>query len=223
MIDKFLNKIFSLGRIIAAFVVLICLVVIVGGGLYFLVSGSEGVSKPDFDDYIETKEDSSESGSGGYSELSERRAVEKKYGDDIQEVLELGNISEDGFDIYINKLVDMDEAYRSTFVKGLKRFLKDGAKYIEKNEKEAKFNTFKLANAYDGIFEGEIMKAEISKLESKAKRMGSLIAIGSALVAMILFLVIPLLIQIELNTRKDLKIEEEEAGQKVETTETQPE
>jgi hypothetical protein len=42
----------------------------------------------------------------------------------------------------------------------------------------------------------------MSKIESKAKRTGALITIGSALSAMILFLIIPLLLQIEVNTRK---------------------
>jgi hypothetical protein len=50
----------------------------------------------------------------------------------------------------------------------------------------------------------------MSRVESKAKRIGSLIAIGSALSAMILFLIIPLLLQIEVNTRKTSKLEEQQ-------------
>jgi hypothetical protein len=49
----------------------------------------------------------------------------------------------------------------------------------------------------------------MSRIESKAKRMNSLIAIGSALALMILFLIIPLLLQIEMNTRKNVTPEKQ--------------
>lgn len=71
MIDRFLNEIFALSRVIVAFVVMLCLMIVTGGGLYFLVSGSEGLPTPDFDDCIEVVEDSSK----GESELYERRLV----------------------------------------------------------------------------------------------------------------------------------------------------
>ena len=209
MIEKFLNKVFGFSRVIAAFAVLICIITLVGSALYFLFSGSKGLSEPDFDEFIESMENmdsDSETGESSASDLDERRAFEKKYGDDIQDILELAEIEkkyhEEYYDYMIGHTMELDEDHRGPFVKGLKSFIKDGVKYIEK-QKEPEFDNEDLFEIYDDLFEDAVYAAEDSKLESKAKRTAALGVMGSALTAMLLFLALPLLLQIEINTRKD--------------------
>jgi len=213
MIDRFLKKVFAFSRVIAALIVFLCVLVVAGGIAYFLISGSKGVSTPDFDEVIETEQMIRELGremdKTDYKEISERRAVEKKYGDDIQEIVKEYGLTKAAYDIYVRQLLGLDEQYRSHFMKGLKRFMKDGNSYIKKQGDKTDIDIADVANQYDEMFESAIAKSEMSKIESKAKRMGSLIAIGSALSAMILFLIIPLLLQIELNTRRESTPEEQ--------------
>lgn len=209
MIEKFLNKVFGFSRVIAALAVLICIITLIGSALYFLFSGPKGLSEPDFDEYIESMENmdsDSETGESSASDLDERRAFEKKYGDDIQDILELAEIEkkyqEDMYDAAVELTMELDEDHRGPYIKGLKSFIKDGMKHIEK-QKESEFDNMDLFGIYDDLFEYALYAAEESKLESKTKRNGALGVMGSALTAMLLFLTLPLLLQIEINTRKD--------------------
>jgi len=206
MIDTFLKKVFAFSRVIAALVVFLCVLAVAGGIVYFLISGSKGVSTPDFDEVIETEEMIRDLGREmdrtDYKEISERRAVEKKYGDDIQEIVKEYGLTKAAYDIYVRQLLALDEEYRKQFIKGLKRFMRDGNSYIKKQGDKTDMDIADVANQYDDMFDSAIAKSEMSKIESKAKRTGALITIGSALSAMILFLIIPLLLQIEVNTRK---------------------
>ncbi len=206
MIDTFLKKVFAFSRVIAALVVFLCVLAVAGGIVYFLISGSKGVSTPDFDEVIKTEEMIRDLGREmdrtDYKEISERRAVEKKYGDDIQEIVKEYGLTKAAYDIYVRQLLALDEEYRKQFIKGLKRFMRDGNSYIKKQGDKTDMDIADVANQYDDMFDSAIAKSEMSKIESKAKRTGALITIGSALSAMILFLIIPLLLQIEVNTRK---------------------
>lgn len=212
MIDKFLKKVFAFSRIMAALIVFLCVLVVAGGILYFLISGSKGVSTPKFNEVIETEQMIRELGremdKTDYKEISERRTVEKKYGDDIQEIVKEYGLTKSAYDIYVRQLLALDLEYRSQFVKGLKRFMEDGNSYIKKQGDKTDMDIADVANQYNDMFGSAIAESEMSKFESKAKRMGSLIAIGSALSAMILFLIIPLLLQIEMNTRNTSTSEE---------------
>ena len=145
-----------------------------------------------------------------YKEISERRAVETKYGDKIQKIVVENGLDQAVYDIYVRQMSDLDKKYRTQFIEGLKRFMKDGNSYIKKQGNKTDMSTADVANLYDDMFDSAITESEMSRVESKAKRIGSLIAIGSALSAMILFLIIPLLLQIEVNTRKTSKLEEQQ-------------
>jgi len=214
MIDRFLKKVFAFSRAIAALIVFLCVLIVVGGIAYFLVSGSKGVSTPDFDEVIETEKMILELGrkvdKENYKEISERRAVETKYGDKIQKIVVENGLDQAAYDIYVRQMSDLDKKYRTQFIEGLKRFMRDGNSYIKKQGNKTDMSTADVANLYDDMFDSAITESEMSRVESKAKRIGSLIAIGSALSAMILFLIIPLLLQIEVNTRKTSKLEEQQ-------------
>jgi hypothetical protein len=194
--------------------VFLCVLIVVGGIAYFLVSGSKGVSTPDFDEVIETEKMILELGrkvdKENYKEISERRAVETKYGDKIQKIVVENGLDQAAYDIYVRQMSDLDKKYRTQFIEGLKRFMRDGNSYIKKQGNKTDMSTADVANLYDDMFDSAITESEMSRVESKAKRIGSLIAIGSALSAMILFLIIPLLLQIEVNTRKTSKLEEQQ-------------
>ena len=205
MIDQFLKKVFSFSKAVAAIIVFLCVITMVIAAGYFVVSGSKGVTTPDFDE-IAQMEQANQGASGridksDYKAISDKREVERKYGSDIQEIISTYGFTKEAYDIYIRQLSNMDAKYRSKFVRGLNSFLKDGKKYIEKQGAKTNLDISDVANAYDEMFSSAIDESETSQVMSKAKRAGALTVIGSALAAMILFLIIPLLLQIEINTR----------------------
>lgn len=205
MIDSFLKKVFSFSKAVAALIVFLCVITMIFAAGRFLVSGPKSVATPDFGEIAAM--DQAGSGAQGvadksdYKIISDKREVEKKYGKDIQEIVSKYGFSPNAYDIYIRQLSNMDKKYRSMFVNGLEDFLHDGKKYIEKQGAKTKLDLPEIANAYDDLFDTAVEEAESSEAESKAKRATALITIGSALGAMILFLIIPLLLQIEINTR----------------------
>ena len=150
MIDRFLKKVFAFSRAIAALIVFLCVLIVVGGIAYFLVSGSKGVSTPDFDEVIETEKMILELGrkvdKENYKEISERRAVETKYGDKIQTIVIEYGLDQAAYDIYVRQLLALDEEYRKQFIKGLKRFMRDGNSYIKKQGDKTDMDIADVAN-----------------------------------------------------------------------------
>lgn len=204
MIESFLRKVFSFSRVVSAFIVLLCVVTMIGGAIFYIWSGPDGLEVPSFTEMVkeeeagETRIDTSKAEA---EKLSEQRAIEKKFGDDLEEMVKDYSLDKDFYDSRIDKLLEMDEEFRGDYVKGLRKFMKKGAAYIKEKGENAGFSMPDLAYTYDIAFSAAIMQIDLSKLASKAKRMTTLIVIGSALILMIVFLYIPLLMQIEINTR----------------------
>jgi len=204
MIESFLKKVFAFSRVVSAIVSLLCILTMLGGAIYYVWSGPEGLEPPSFDKLIEEKnknEAAMNSNEEEVAKLAEQREIEKKFGDDIEELVKAYGFDKSFYDDCVEELVDMDEEFRGAYVKGLKKFIKKGQAYIKEKGDNANFTIQELPRAYQYVFNEAIAAAELSKVASKAKRMTTLGVIGGALYLMIMFLFIPLLIQIEANTR----------------------
>ena len=204
-VDSFLLKIFNAAKFISAGIMGVCLFVIIGALIYLLIGGSTSISVPDFDDLRETIEQSpksSSTSSSDYSNLEKKKEIESEYGDDILDIMKTYKFNDEAYDGIIELLMDIDDEYRGKFVDGLEDFLDDAHDYITDKGKDAKIKIGDAANAYIAMFQNEIKRAHIAQLESKFQKKIALAVIGVALLVMLAFMLIPLLIQIEQNTRR---------------------
>lgn len=206
MINSFLNKVFIVCRVAAAIVVLICILVMAWGAVKFVFSGAKKVQIPGFETVVEAEKASSATTQGNskedYREISERRKIEKKFGDDIEDIVSNYGMDKKYYDFLTHWLLEQDDEYRGRFIKGIKSFMKDAKKYNEKHSPDEAYNYGVLSISYRSKFEEAVIASERSKVISKENRQKAIHLIGGALCSMILFLIIPILLQIEINTRK---------------------
>ena len=197
MIDRFLTRVFKASKVVSAVFVLICLLTMAGAALYFLATGPDSVEAPKF----EFQEDSQGGNSGdGYDNISERKEIEGKYGDDVLEVIKKYDFSEQAYDIFMEYIIACDPSNRKIMVKGWVRYLKDAARYIKKNE-ETTMEMSDAAMSYFDEFDYSVGRNSMNNLMNTGKRTASLITLAASLTIMLLFLILPLLILIEKNTR----------------------
>jgi hypothetical protein len=205
IINKIMGFVFKIGKIVSAIFILLCALTIAILGLIYFFSGSGGVETPDFNELLEEQRDNSTSEKQSYSNLEDRREVEKKYGDKIQDIVKKNDLSEQAYDVFINKILSIPKKLRAQYVSGLEDFLSDAKKHIQKEGSNAKVSVIDAANIYNDLFEQAIANVKISKAEAAALKSTMLIGIGITFGAFILFLIIPVLLQIEINTRNKIK------------------
>ncbi len=199
-IDKFLNRIFYFSKIFSAAMVALCCVILLGLIFKLIFTGGGSVEVPKFKELKSSLEASSEDKTN-YTLLDERREIEKRYGDQISKIVKKFRFAPQVYDIFIEDLTSLPPDYRDTFVEGLKDYLEDTRKYIEKKGQKTKISLAQAADIYRNLFRQRIKEAEVRKAQASLQRKYLLVALVGTLMVMLAFLVIPLLIRIEENTR----------------------
>jgi hypothetical protein len=174
--------------------------VFVGSTIFYLTSFNSSFEKPEFNANLFEENKSSDNKNHDFSKVDERRRIQDKFDKEIKKVISLGGFSNEAYDLLFEILVEYPEEYRGAYINGLYDYLEDGKKYAEKNK--SKFDGFELFNSYSSMFYAE---TERVKFENESTKMNKLIVIGVIAVSMLLyivFLLIPILIKIEENTRK---------------------
>lgn len=203
MTNVFMTKVFFFGKMVSALFMFLSILVMVGALLYWVFAGASGLQVPDFGDMKESFEAldrASSDNSGDIKTLKEKNAVRSKYNSDIMKLMEIGKLKQNNFEGIVEILCSVDAGLRSDFVDGAIDYLEDAKKYFEK--KNQSFDGEYMLKLYAQSFEEAIADVEHRRLESSKKRTAALIVCGSSLLGLILFLIIPLLLQIEENTRK---------------------
>jgi hypothetical protein len=204
MIDKFMRFVFRFGKTFSALFIIVCAAVILINAATFFLAGSQGVETPDFNTILKGQTQPAKQQPGAsYDELAERRAVEKEFGDQVDAIVRDFSLQpeKEAYDLIINLLLGMDPKYRSQFVTGLRDFLKDAKAHVDAEGDKAKYTVLEAANLYFRLFESAVQQAEAAKLQAAAEKNQRLMVIAIAFGAFILFLIIPVLLQIEVNTR----------------------
>lgn len=207
ILDKFLIAVFKFAKIISVLFVGLCLITIIFCIICLFISSGRGIELPSFEKaktLLETKTES-----GRYiqhstkvgSERKIERNIKKKYGVKVVNITNKYSLPGDAYDILIRHLVRLGAKYRSPFITGLDDFLSDADTYIkDKGDKTALTITDAL-NLYSTMFTEAISEKETSAAAAKYERIRLLSIIGGAVIVLIAFVGIPLLIQIEQNTR----------------------
>ena len=201
--DKFMSGVFRFGKIFAALFMFLCILAMAGSLVYYVFTGASSVKIPDFDDVkadIESGEKNASEGGGISNALYKQ--LRDDYGNKVDDLIEVGGLdAKNDYTRIINVLANVDSDMRSAYIKGAISFLKDFKAYSKKNSK-VEFDGNNGLRQYNAMFDAAKEEASASKVVSSMKRSAALGVCGGSLIGLILFLIIPLLIQIEENTRK---------------------
>ena len=201
--NRFMAGVFKFGKIIAALFMFLCILVMAGSLVYYVFAGASSVKVPDFDDEKAEFEAEKKSDSDA-SKVSNKlfKELRDKYGSKVDDLIEVcGLDAKKDYNMVINTLAKIDADLRGAYIKGAIAFAKDYKSYAKTSDK-VKFSGEISLMTYDESFQKALGSAEASKAMSELKRTVALATCGGALLGLILFLIIPLLIQIEENTRK---------------------
>lgn len=204
--SKFMAGVFKFGKIVSALFMLLCIATMVLSLLYALFKGSESLKVPQFKDVVAAVESDGGGQNSDAAKLArkqEYRKVRDRYSKQIDTIVDLYRLdAKDATDLLVQSLCDeVPEKFRDTFVKGAIAFGKDARKHYAKKGDGTQIDGDD-ADLYRFLFNAAVEQAEESDAEARMNRQAAWTVCGGAFLGLILFLFLPLLIQIEENTRK---------------------
>lgn len=205
--DKLLALVFRFMKGISAIVVVGCMLALIGGVAGFLLSLPKQVRIPRFADLRESfsaKERPKKPVSFEELQVSQedtRTRIEGEYGKAIDQIVREYDFSLNERQRLIEDVTLMDADYRQSYLSGLVAFLSEAHNYINKRGDEARTSTLEALYAYRRAFREAILTSKASQATSAATRIACLSVIGGCIVALMLFIFLPLLIMVEQNTR----------------------
>ena len=217
--DRVLLFTFRFAKGISAIIVILCLLTGVIGimGMFFISTNlrNEKLDVPEFSEYLKLIEQKRQ------SQRNNKQATSNKNGSDlfksatweeyigrfnrlINGVCKDFNLNESQLRVWVS---DIDSEHRETFISGLSSFLCDSKKHFE-GKVGGKTNYTKIAGYYRLMFDNRMDRLEALKRHNASERIRIsvnrrilLIAVALSLGLLLAFLILPLLIQIEHNTR----------------------
>lgn len=204
--NKFMAGVFKFGKVVSALFMLLCIATMALSVLYALFKGSESLKAPTFKEVVGAVESDGVSGrNSSTAELArkqEYRKVRDRYRKQIDAIVDLYRLdAKDDTDNLVRGLCEVPEKLRDSFVKGAIAFGKDAKKYYAKKDDGRQVDEDDL-EMYGNLFGAAVERAEESEAEARLNRQAAWTICGGAFLGLILFLFLPLLIQIEENTRK---------------------
>ena len=224
-LDKFLYGGFKFGKIFAVLVLFLILIVMIVSIVFLLKFNSDKIETPQFSavrQAIEVEEASAESyssSSDSYvpSVVIKKEAAEKKYKQQIEDIVNTLNLKPFAYDLILSNIINYDEKYQDQYVKGLKPFLQEGIDFV-KTKYNAKMEDISvqkyylpsLLSEYNGMFNSEIERIADEKLAQTQNRLTAAYVLGISILLFIICLFLPLIIKIEENTRQLVELKKEE-------------
>ena len=201
-LDRFLQFNFRFGKIVAAGLAAIFLLGMVGSIVVFTINSAAPVQVPTFES-IRPKPESNKSSGADYSDLDDRRAAEKRFGDEISSLIKTYHLSTESYD-KILALVSRLGSYQKDYVRGLERALADGKAFGEKNPSENSPTSKQVVNRYSEAFTDAIEHAARQRSQAGTVRLTALGVAGACCLAAFIMIAIPAVLMIEQNTRRIL-------------------
>lgn len=198
--DAFMNKVFFFGKLFSALVMLVCCVVMVGALLYYVFASGDSLQVPEFSDGLNSKTVDWEA--GNKASVKEKNAVRRKYESKILKLIEIAKLDHDDFEEYVDKLCGYGKEYRSAYINGALDYVKSAKKWEVKKDIPPLENYKRTVDAYERQFDGAVEDVKESRADAVARKKAALGVCGSTCLGLVLFLMLPLLIKIEENTRK---------------------
>lgn len=198
--DAFMNKVFYFGKLFSALVMLGCCVVMVGSLLYYVFASGDSLEVPEYSGGKSAQSVDWESTSK--AGVQTKNAVRSKYESKILKLIETAKLEHGDFEEYVDKLCDYDKEYRSAFINGALDYVKSVKKWEAKNKIPPMESYKRTVEGYERLFDSAVEDVKESRADAAARKKAALGVCGSTCLGLVLFLMLPLLIKIEENTRK---------------------
>ncbi len=217
-VDKFLFAGFKFGKIFASIVLVLLVITMIVCAVLLLKFDNTNISIPKFDTVVQAIEQQDADYSHDSSEyvstkVLAKEAVEKKYSEEIEEIINELNLKPFAFDLFVSNIAKYDKEYQDKYVKGLKPFFEQGIAYIKdkygidmNNVQASKSVLVNLFLEYNNLFDSEINRVVEAKAQSVQNKIITASVLGSAILLFVLCLFLPLLIKIEENTRQNTEV-----------------
>lgn len=204
-LNALLSFSFRIGKYISAFCIVSFFMVFIGASIYYFTTLGSSFEQPTFNPSSYHRDKSGDFKSYSISEQNSRRKIEKKYDDQVKFIVQ-HLYKREYWDKYYDKTFDeianIPENYRDAYANGLVDFIEDASNYYQNNQIEGKVPTFyEVKSTYDSLFQSEMSRAEYEKKSAKQKGWIILGVIGGCIFLFMVFLMMPILIKIEENTR----------------------
>lgn len=211
-IDFFIEKVFLFGKVVSA-IVLAAAVCIIVWSVFEIVSLPDSLVVPTYDQLRNQSQRTRQNGAGYASFLeqdSRRDVITAKYKNEILKILDYCYPNKDADesdyeaakDVIVKWVIEYSETrVDEDFVGGLLKCLKSGYAECFNSAKTDEFDGVHLINEFHSAFDLAVARMQVSKQEAAHKRMNGWVVLGSATGSLIMFLIIPLLIKQEENTR----------------------
>jgi DNA-directed RNA polymerase subunit M/transcription elongation factor TFIIS len=219
--DKILRLAFRFAKGISASIVAICFINLIGCVIALFVVQPKKVpvrqqlSLPDFSEFKQQVENQrTQQTTQNASEYTQRsvppsQSIEGQFGEQLNDIDIKYGLNRQ---ILIRWLVELQNQNRTLFLSGLKTFLADAQEYYSKGQKQSAFTYANFADYYHEAFgqaeqqyEADIASA-LAHNKSEMERINTirkliLMSLAGSIGCLLAFLILPLLIQIERNTR----------------------
>jgi len=207
-IDKMTLFLFTVGKRVSFILVLACAVGFGVGIMKYIDAAPSRLQEPRFEAFMpylgisgQRQEDPD------FSNIDTKIAVENKYDSHIKRIIKDFNFNTEIYYTILDWLSHTPEHRRTRFINGLYNFLADYKDWLQKSNKmpadtAASSDMFmNMAGKYKRIFIELLKKEEVRWAASYQERTTILLFIGFSLIFLVLFMIVPIIIKVEENTR----------------------
>ncbi|MBR4518621.1 MAG: hypothetical protein IKO65_06445 [Victivallales bacterium] len=209
--NRFMPKVFKFFKILSAFIICLCLIVLVFALLYGFFKGTPSFEVPVFDtEGMENLEKGKDNKEGVTKKLprAQVKAYRKKYEDQLDVIIEAANLSNETKEALLEHTLishmhyDLKKSEHKAYITGLSNYVTAAEKWNKKQDDKKKLDMDEVIEAYHEEYEINKQLHEVNIAEAKAIKVAAYSVAGFMFVCIFGLAMISLLIQIEENTRK---------------------
>jgi len=208
-LEGVLSRSVELVRPLSALMIVICTAMVIWSSVRLLIDSAKTMAVPKFSSIEKRFEavgaEARTMTPEQFVALQEQKEVEEKYEAKIVAMMEERGLSGGDKVIIFKRMQDLEPKHRSTFLKGMDRFLADATKFNEKLEQDGGGSGIDIpdaANRYADLFTSAMKDAQASQEDLAEQRAARARTLSNSVGLLMFFLIAPLLIQIAENTKK---------------------
>jgi hypothetical protein len=169
LLDRFMALLFRFGKSFASLLAVLCLLATVASLAVFTWNLHTSMKIPTYSDISPTASNGQASESNNTQQLDERRALEKKYGDQVASLVKNHQFDQTDYDPLMSMVASVEEKSRQKFLNGLEKALKQRDQAAESNPKEV-LAAQDTAMRYRMAFSRAESEYESKKITAKSTR-----------------------------------------------------
>lgn len=208
-IDKLTKLLFSFGKGFSFFMVAVCCIAFVIGLINYLGAAPDKLQPPEFNEFMSYLSlPGTEAVNQDFSKIDTKRAIENKYNEHLKDIVTKYKYDTSFYRQIVEWMTQVPPNRRTRFIHGLNTFLEGFTVWLEENKETLQLDQGavrdlyrNMALKYQSIFTELLRKEETRWAASYQERTNLLLFIVSTLIFLVLFLLVPIALKIEENTR----------------------